>query len=109
MILIDLRKAFETINLEIQLKKLEAIGFSDQCIRWFWSDLREGIFFIKTENQISDYGQISCGLPQSFILGSLLFVIYVNDIPQAVKSNLFLYANDSCLMYQHRDAREIEK
>ena len=36
MILIDLQKAFDTINHEILLNKLEAIGFSDKCIRWFW-------------------------------------------------------------------------
>ena len=39
MVLIDLQNAFDTINHEILLKKLEAIGFSDQCIRWFWSYL----------------------------------------------------------------------
>ena len=39
MILVDLQKAFDTINHEIMLKKLEAIGFSDNCIRWFWSYL----------------------------------------------------------------------
>ena len=48
-------------------------------------------------------------MPQDSILGPLLFLICVNDIPQAVKSNLFLYADDSCLMYQHRDVNEIEK
>ena len=48
-------------------------------------------------------------MPQDSILGPLLFLICVNDIPQAVKSNLFLYADDSCLMYQHRDVNEIKK
>ena len=48
-------------------------------------------------------------MPQGSILGPSLFVIYVNDMPQAVKSNLFLYADDSCLMYQHRDVNEIKK
>ena len=43
------------------------------------------------------------------ILGPLLFLIYVNDMPQAVKSNLFLYADDSCLVFQGKDAIEIEK
>ena len=50
-----------------------------------------------------------CGVPQGSFLRPLLFLIYVNGMPQAVKSNLFLYADDSCLMYQHRDVEEIEK
>ena len=109
MILIDLQKAFDTINHEILLKKHEAIGFSDKCIRWFRPYLYERIFFIEIENRLSDFRKVLCGVPQGSILGPLLFLIYVNDMPQAVKSNLFLYADDSCLMYQHRDANEIEK
>ena len=109
MILIDLQKAFDTINHEILLKKLEAIGFSDKCIRWLRSYLYERIFFIEIEKQLSDFGKASCGVHQVSILRPLLFLIYVNDMPQAVKSNLFLYADDSCLMYQHRDVNEIEK
>ena len=48
-------------------------------------------------------------MPHGSILGPLLFLVYVNNMPQAVKSNLFLYADDSCLIYQHRDVNEIEK
>ena len=109
MILIDLQKAFDTINHEILLKKLEAIGFSDKCIRWLWSYLYERIFFIEIEKQLSDFGKASCGVHQVSVLRPLLFLIYVNDMPQAVKSNLFLYADDSCLMYQHRDVEETQK
>ena len=43
------------------------------------------------------------------MLGPLLFLIYVSDVPQAVKSHLFLYVDDSCHMYQHRNVEEIEK
>ena len=107
MILIDLQKAFDTINHEFLLKKLEAIGFSDKCIQWFQSYLCEQIFFMETENHFFDYRKLSCSVPQGSILGLLLFLVYVNDMPQVVKSNLFLYAGDSCLMYQHRE--EIEK
>ena len=67
------------------------------------------LFFIEKENQLSDFGKVSCGVPQGSILEPLLFLIYVNDMPQAVKSNLFLYADDSCLMYRHRDVNQIEK
>ena len=48
-------------------------------------------------------------MPHSSILGPLLFLTYVNDMSQTVKSNLFLYVEDSCLTYQHRDVNEIEK
>ena len=109
MILIDLQKAFDTINYEILLKKLKTAGFSDKCIQWFWSGLYKQIFFIEIENQLSDFGKVSCRVPQCSILGPLLFLIYVNDMPQAAKSNLFLYADNSCLIYQHRDVNEIEK
>ena len=108
MILIDLQKAFDIINHEIPFKNLKAMGLSEGCITWFQSYLSE-IFFISIENQLSDYGRSSCGVPQGLILGPLLFLIYVNDMPQAVNSNLFLYADDSCLMCQHKEVEEIEK
>ena len=109
MILIDLKKAFDTIDHEILFKKLKAMGFSEECITYFQSYLSERIFFISIENQLSDYGRISCGVPHSSILGPLIFLIYVNDMPQAVNSNLFLYADGSCLMFQHKEVGEIER
>ena len=89
------------------LKKLEAIGFSDKYTRWFRSYLYERIFFIETENRLSDYGKVLCGV--LFYFTTIVVPFYVNDISQAVKSNLSLYVDNSCLMYQHRDVEKIEK
>ena len=109
MMLVDLQKAFDTINHKVLLQKPKAIRFSEQSIQWFRSYLRDRIFLVETENKLSDFGKISCGVPQGSIVGPLLFLIYVNNMPQAVKSNLLLYADDSCLMYQHKDIAIIEK
>ena len=109
MILIDLQKAFDTIDHDILLKKLSAIGFSNHTIGWFKSYLSNQLFRVNLGNCYSDPSNITCGVPQGSILGPLLFPIYVNDMALAVESNLFLYADDSCLIFQGKDAIEIEK
>ena len=109
MILIDLQKAFGTIDHEILLQKLKAIKFSESTIKWFKSYLSERIFLVNIDNKLSDFGKISCGVPQGSILGPLLFLIYINNTPQAVTSNLLLYADNSCILYQHKDIVQIEK
>ena len=109
MILTDLQKAFGTIEHEILLQKLKAIKLSESTIKWFKSYLSERIFLVNIENKLSNFGKISCGVPQGSILGPLLFLIYVNDMPQAITSALLLYPGDSCILYQHKDVVQIEK
>ena len=109
MILIDLQKVFDTIEHDILLKKLIAIGFLNHSIGWFKSYLSNRLFRVKLGNCYSDPSNITCGVPQGSILGSLLFLIYVNDTSQVVNSNPFLYADDSCLIFQGKDVIEIEK
>ena len=83
-------------------------GFSCQSIRWFESYLSTRRFQVNIKNKYSNVANINCGVPQGSILGPLLFLLYVNDMPQAVDGELFLYADDSCLVYQHRDIKAIE-
>ena len=109
MILVDLQKAFDTIDHDIPLKKLSAIGFSNHTIGWFKSYLSNRLFRVNLENYYSDPSNITYGVPQGSIRGPLLFVIYVNEMPHAVKSNLFLYVDDFCLVFQGKDVIEIEK
>ena len=88
MILIDLQKAFDTINHGILLKKLSIIGFSDYSVKWFQSYLSNRKFTVNLENSFSEISSVSCGVSQGSILGPLLFLINVNDMPMAVKCNL---------------------
>ena len=110
MILIDhLQKVFDTMDHNILLEKLKAIGFSDGAINWFHSYLFDWAFLVSIENKNSSILNILCGVPQGSILGPLLFLICVNDIKQVVSSDILPYANDSCLVFQHKHVTEIEK
>ena len=108
MILTDLQKAFDTINHEILLGKLQAIAFSEKTVAWLKWFLSDRAFKVNINNHFSELSKISCGVPQASILGPLLFLLYVNDMSQAVHSNLFLYADDTGLTFQHKDLHTIE-
>ena len=87
---------------------MECIGFSEKVISWFESYLSGRTFKVNIDKKFSDPGNLTCGVPQWSILGPLLFLLYVNDMPQAVKCDLFLYADDTCLTFQHENVKEIE-
>ena len=89
MILIDLQKEFDTIGNEILFQKLKAMKLSKSTIKWFKSYLSERIFLVNIENKLSDFRKIYCGVLQGSILGSLLFLIYVNNMQQTVTSIYF--------------------
>ena len=108
MILNNLQKAFDTINHDILLRKMASLGFSNHSIMWFQSYLSDRSFRVNIKNKYSSTAKIECGVPQGSILGPLLFLLYVNDMKQAVNCDLFLYADDSCLVYQHNDVSKIE-
>ena len=91
------------------LQKLYAIGFSKRAVNWFKSYLSNRSFNFNIGNKFSQPASVSCGVPQVAILGPLVFLIYVDDMSQAVKCDLFLYADNSCLVCQQKDINEIEK
>ena len=61
------------------------------------------------ENAYSDKASITCGVPQGSILGPLLFLIYIDDMPQVVDIELLQYTNDTCLVFQLKDIKTIEE
>ena len=109
MILIDLQKAFDTLDHNELLKKKEFAGFEKPGIKWFKSYLSNRKFFVSIEGVFSEEGLLTCGVPQGSILGPLLFLIYINDLPQSLSETASnLYAGDTCIYYQHRDIQKIE-
>ena len=108
MILIDLQKAFDTIDHEILLCKMKYLGFTESAINWFRSYLANRTFVVHVNGEYSNPGNLTCGVPQGSILGPLLFLLYVNDMPQAVSCDLLLYADDSCLVFTDKNFDNIE-
>ena len=107
MIAIDLQKAFDTIDHEILLSKMPLLGFSNNAIEWFCSYLSNRTFHVSLNSYMSSAGKIICSVPQESILGPLLFLLYINDMPQAVEIDLFLYADDTGLVFQHKDVNKM--
>ena len=108
MILIDLQKAFDTVNHDISLKKMEFIGFTEETTKWFKSYLSNRKFKVHIKNTFSEPENLLCGVLQGSILGPLLFLLYINDMPQAVDCELLLYADDTCLIFQHKNINKVE-
>ena len=68
------------------------------------SYLDKRVFFVSLENFFSEKGQLDYGVPQGSILGPLLFLIYINDLPQCIRyCDIRLYADDTCISFMHKN------
>ena len=108
MILTDLQKAFDTTDHPILLKKIKYLGFSKNTVTWFKSYLWEQKFKININTNYSSPSNLLCVIPQGSILGPLLFLLYINDLPRAVVSDSLLY-DDTCIVFQYKSKIDIEK
>jgi hypothetical protein len=97
-IYLDLQKAFDTVNHEILLWKLQNYGLRGVVYSWFKSYLTNRRQFTSVNGTDSGEAIITCGVPQGSVLGPLLFLLYINDMPNAVPGEkLRLFADDTNL------------
>ena len=88
---------------------MKYFSFRASVIKWFEFYLSNRKLLICIDSVFSEAGTLKYGVPQGSILGPLLFLLYVNDLLQSLSgAGFYLYADDTCIFYQHEDVKKIE-
>ena len=104
VIFLDLKKAFDTVEHAILLKKLSDYGVQGQTASWFKSYLNDTQQFCVVNGLSSVKDRIVCGVPQGSLLGPLLFLIYINDLPNCLDHSIGRsFADDTNLTFSAVD------
>ena len=98
------------MNHKILLTKLDHYGIRGNILKWFESYLSDRKQYVFYNGISSDIKSITCGVPQGSVLGPLLFLLYINDLPNiSDKLNFFLFADDTNIYYESDNLKELEK
>ena len=98
------------VNHKILLLKLEHYGVRGTILKWFESYLTDRKQYVFYNGVSSDMKTVTCGVPQGSVLGPLLFLLYINDLPNiSTKLNFFLFADDTNIYYESNDLKNLEK
>ena len=114
-LLLDLKAGFDVIEHDVLLSKLKEYGLSDVTLSWFESYLMNRLQCVQIESALSELKKVKWGVPQGSILGPLLFIIYINELPEVVKSedntenksDVIVYADDNSPTTSNKDPEEL--
>ena len=95
MIYTDFAKAFDAVPHKRLMRKVKSYGFKRDLLNWIKSFLTNRRQRIKVGGSISDWSKVKSGVPQGSVLGPILFVIYINDMPEVISNSCKLFADDA--------------
>ena len=109
-VFVALQKAFDTIDHQILLAKLNQYGIRGVSNNWFKSYLSNWNRYVSIDGFDSDLAAIKCGVPQESVLGPLLFLLYINDLYQAIKFwKVHHFADDTNLLFMSNSINKFNK
>ena len=94
-IYMDYAKAFDKVPHRRLVSKLSAYGLSDEILNWIKSFLTNRFQQVAVNGEVSELKKMTSGIPQGSVLGPLLFVLYINDLPDLLQSQPYLFADDT--------------
>ena len=97
VIYLDFQKAFDSVPHLRLLNKLQSYGISGKLLAWIKAFLTDRKQQVVLEGCYSEWTDVACGVPQGSVLGPLLFLVYVNDLPDVVQCDIKLFADDTKL------------
>ena len=107
---LDIKKAFDTVKSRSSTNKLQCYGIRGQELEFLISYLSERLQCCNVNGKTSGYIEITCGVPQSSILGPLLFILYMNDLPAFIlNAKIRMYEDDKNLGQRIDDVNDIKQ
>ena len=95
MVFLDYKKAFDSVPHQRLVHKLKSYGFGDRIIQWVANFLNERKQIVTVRGHSSKPVSVLSGVPQGSVLGPLLFILYVNELPELVSSKIRMFADDT--------------
>lgn len=104
----DFQKAFDRVPHQRLLSKVKAYGFDGEVFGWLCDFLSDRKQRVNRNGEKSDWVEVTSGIPQGSVLGPLLFVIFINDMPALIRCLMRMFADDAKMFYPVPTTRECE-